>query len=327
MTDVALPIGGFARFDFSTDRYPARQRVAAWREEFGHTLLRIDLAPRSPELFRAKATAYRGANFGLLRASTSAVNQKNSRELIIKDDVTFGVITNARWSASQFGRSADLQAGDGAMMNNGEVGAITLPHACRYLAFTLAQSAIRPLVPDLDAQFARRVPSSSPALRMLMRYLQMVGSEPIVATPELQAAFTDHVCDLVALTLGATRDATEIAKGRGLRAARLHAIKADIARGLQVDMSGKGIAAAHGISERYLQRLFEEDGTTLTTFVLDARLELAHRLLSDPAQAVRSVSAIAVDAGFNDISYFNRRFRSRYGCTPSDVRRASRNGA
>jgi hypothetical protein len=35
MNDVVPPVGGFARFDFSPDRYPARQRVEAWREEFG----------------------------------------------------------------------------------------------------------------------------------------------------------------------------------------------------------------------------------------------------------------------------------------------------
>ena len=29
MNDVVPPVGGFSRFDFSTDRYPARQRVDA----------------------------------------------------------------------------------------------------------------------------------------------------------------------------------------------------------------------------------------------------------------------------------------------------------
>jgi hypothetical protein len=104
MNDVVPPVGGFSRFDLSTDRYPARQRVDAWREEVGRTMFRIDLTPRSPELFHAKATAYRGMNFGLLRASTSAANHKRLREQIIGDDVTFGVIRNARCSASQLGR-------------------------------------------------------------------------------------------------------------------------------------------------------------------------------------------------------------------------------
>ena len=34
------------------------------------------------------------------------------------------------------------------------------------------------------------------------------------------------------------------------------------------------------------------------------------------------MSAIAYDAGFGDLSYFNRNFRHRYGATPRDVRKS-----
>jgi AraC-like DNA-binding protein len=63
-------------------------------------------------------------------------------------------------------------------------------------------------------------------------------------------------------------------------------------------------------------------GYTPTTprFVLDARLDLAHRWLREPQATARTVSAIAHDAGFGDVSYFNRTFRTRYGRTPSEVR-------
>jgi len=33
---------------------------------------------------------------------------------------------------------------------------------------------------------------------------------------------------------------------------------------------------------------------------------------------------VAFDAGFGDLSYFNRVFRRRFGATPSDVRAAAR---
>ena len=44
-------------------------------------------------------------------------------------------------------------------------------------------------------------------------------------------------------------------------------------------------------------------------------------MLLDPDNRAQSISAIALKCGFNDISYFNRVFRRRYGCTPSDLRR------
>ncbi|WP_094194055.1 helix-turn-helix transcriptional regulator [Bradyrhizobium viridifuturi] len=66
------------------------------------------------------------------------------------------------------------------------------------------------------------------------------------------------------------------------------------------------------------------DGTTFSEFVLDQRLARAHGLLVDPRRTGRSISTIAFEAGFGDLSYFNRAFRRRYNATPSDIRIAPR---
>jgi AraC-like DNA-binding protein len=127
------------------------------------------------------------------------------------------------------------------------------------------------------------------------------------------------------MTLGASHDATEIAKTRGARAARLGAIKADIVDNLACDnLSAATVAARHRLPVRYMQRLFETEGVTFTDFVLDARLTRAHRMLVDPRLANLKVGAVACEAGFGDLSYFNRTFRRRYGATPSDVRAQAR---
>ncbi len=74
------------------------------------------------------------------------------------------------------------------------------------------------------------------------------------------------------------------------------------------------------VTSRYVQMLFEHEGTTFTEFVRDARLNQAHRMLVDKRLTHRSVSAIAFDVGFGDLSYFNKVFRRRFGSSPSDVR-------
>jgi len=47
-------------------------------------------------------------------------------------------------------------------------------------------------------------------------------------------------------------------------------------------------------------------------------------MLIDARFSDRTVSSVAFEAGFGDLSYFNRAFRRRYGATPSDVRANSR---
>ena len=78
----------------------------------------------------------------------------------------------------------------------------------------------------------RRIPAQTPALQLLTHYVGILDNEQAWSTPELQHQIVTHIQDLIALTLGATRDAVETAKGRGVRAARLRAIEEDIVSSL-----------------------------------------------------------------------------------------------
>jgi AraC-like DNA-binding protein len=86
------------------------------------------------------------------------------------------------------------------------------------------------------------------------------------------------------------------------------------------------VAACNSMSERYLYKLFQSEHLTYSEFVLGQRLARAYGILRSPLYDRCKVSVIAFELGFNDLSYFNRTFRRRYGATPSDVR-ATRLGA
>jgi len=53
------------------------------------------------------------------------------------------------------------------------------------------------------------------------------------------------------------------------------------------------LAARHGITPRYLHKLFEDDAMTYSQYVLEQRLALACRRLRDPRLADRTVSSIS----------------------------------
>jgi AraC-like DNA-binding protein len=316
--------GGAMAAHFSTDDFREHERVAAWREAFGRTLLKIDIAPRPGERFHASASLFCSEALGVLRAATSPVDQSNSRGMITNDNVTFGWGLSKSWSASQLGRDADLRSGDGVLLSNGEVGGLAFPEGCRYVAFSIPKSLLEPQVPDIGALFAHRIPGSNPTLTMLMRYLDLGQDEHVSVDPALRAAFTDHVCDLLALVLGATRDATETAQRRGVAAARLQVMKEDICRfARRPDLSVHTVAQRHGVSPRYVQRVFEESGSTFTQYLAEQRLAAAHKALRRASSAL-PIGTIALDCGFSDVSHFNRLFRQRFGCTPSDVRKRAR---
>ena len=78
------------------------------------------------------------------------------------------------------------------------------------------------------------------------------------------------------------------------------------------------LAGELGISQRHLQRLFQLIDETPTERLLARRLDFARtRLLQRIMGWERgAVSAIAYESGFNDLSYFIRAFRKRFGAAP-----------
>ena len=71
------------------------------------------------------------------------------------------------------------------------------------------------------------------------------------------------------------------------------------------------------LSERYVNELLYEAGASFTVRLNELRLRKAADLLARPEGRI---SDIAFDCGFNDLSYFNRCFRRRFGLTPSAAR-------
>ncbi|PZQ17888.1 MAG: AraC family transcriptional regulator [Ancylobacter novellus] len=104
---------------------------------------------------------------------------------------------------------------------------------------------------------------------------------------------------------------------------RANSVKARIERGLtDAALSLANLAAEEGVTCRTLQKLFSREGTTFSRYVLERRLERAKaEIMLSPAGA--PIHRIAYDVGFNDLSYFNRTFRQRYGLSPSDLRRSA----
>ena len=84
------------------------------------------------------------------------------------------------------------------------------------------------------------------------------------------------------------------------------------------EFSAQKLAAAAGLSERYVNELLYEAGASFTTRLNELRLRKAAGLLAQAG--ARRISDVAFECGFNDLSYFNRCFRRRFGLTPSAAR-------
>jgi AraC-like DNA-binding protein len=72
--------------------------------------------------------------------------------------------------------------------------------------------------------------------------------------------------------------------------------------------------------------LFADEGASCKTYVDGQRLAHAYAMLTNPVWSGIKIIDLAFRCGFNDISTFNRQFRTRYGMTPSEARGGEEGG-
>ena len=108
---------------------------------------------------------------------------------------------------------------------------------------------------------------------------------------------------------------------RAMRAALLHRVCLSIDQRLdEPDFCVSAAADANGISVRYLQKLFEEQGDTFAAYVRRRRLDHCRADLADPRHVSVSITSICFRWGFNDAASFSRAFSREYGQSPRQFR-------
>ncbi len=110
---------------------------------------------------------------------------------------------------------------------------------------------------------------------------------------------------------------------KGVRTAHLHRICQSIETLLSdPDLSPARVAEAHGVSLRYMQKLFTAEGNSFSNYVRSRRLERCRADLISPQHAQLSISEICFRWGFNSSAHFSRAFREQYGTSPREYRSA-----
>jgi AraC-like DNA-binding protein len=313
----------------STEAFPEHKRLAMWREIYGRNIGNFDIEPIGDAPFHANVTFHALPGLGIASGSRSAAHYHVTPELAGrgKDIIVLSILRSGVATTSQFGKEATCGVGQAIVFTLTDPSTSTLHSQGSFVTLALSRPAIAAIVPDFSSALGRPIPSDNDALCLLSKYLDIVLTDDGLATPEIGRSVSGHILDLAALAIGARGDHAGIARQRGAKAARLSAIRFDIMTELgRHDLSAEMIAVRHGISQRYVGKLFEQDGTSFKAFVLAERLAKAYRMLTSRQYDRLSITQIAFENGFGDISYFNRTFRRVHGAAPSDIREAAKLG-
>ena len=259
---------------------------------------------------------------GLLSGKVQGVRHEHSSKLSNADDsFSFHINLSGESIVTGRGREFTLRAGEAMLLDYSVARTISRPGLVDHAVVRLPRAALAPLVTNIDDALLRPIARNTGALGLLTSYVAAVIDDPALSSLDLRRLISNQLADLAAVTLNGSRDAIAIAEDRGVRAARLRAIESDIEAHLgDPGLSQAIVAARQCISDSYIRKLFEAEGTSFSEFVLSRRLARAYRMLADPRCSRLKIAAVAFDCGFGDLSYFNRTFKRVYGARPSEVR-------
>ena len=309
----------------STDMLPRglgeRQRFLRFAELFEHFSNTGELDPASDVPFRAAMNSVHIGTTLLGRCDgTFTTVRREYRHVLETNDDRYCLVRNTGSRTAQVihrGREFTMRPGAMVLLKLDEP--FFSSDGANHKRFTnvhLPVLALRAMVPRVEAMVGRELAPGG-ALSLAMDYSNLVLDHPSAAD-KAGLAIAGHLLDLAALGLGAQGDHELAAQRGGLRAVRLKAVLLILERRFsEPDFSAQKLAAAAGLSERYVNELLYEAVASFTTRLNESRLRKAAELLT---LTPRRISDIAFECGFNDLSYFNRSFRRCFGLTPTAAR-------
>ncbi len=308
---------------FSTTDVPPRDRLAVLHDIVGRRNLRMEIDPLEGAPVDVKLEWLEFPSVLLTVAATNAIRLARTSELVRDGDGAFRLLqpVSAPFHLACQGMAADRNAGDAMMVFNGAPSTIRLLGQSEIISIRADYDSLAPALRSIEERAVTPL-VSTPALRLLLGYATLLRHQEPVEDPVLARYASRHLIDLLALTIGPTAETRERAGGGAMRAARLALIRADVLANLsEARLSARAVAKRHGLSDRYVHKLFEETGQTFGQFLQEERLQRALAHLTDPARMSTPISEIAAQAGFSEPSSFNRAFRRRFGDSPRQFRR------
>ncbi|WP_433347532.1 helix-turn-helix domain-containing protein [Microtetraspora malaysiensis] len=307
----------------SFDGIAAGDRGEFWRDACAQTFVGVDSQGRAGEAVGGRVRAYEVSGLAVGDIAATAQSMTRTRRLIDRADAEYLLLamqTAGSGRIAQAGHRSLLKPGDCTILESHRGFELDFPSSFNLWVFAFPTHLVRLSEHDRHYLAGRRVNALTGLAGVARRaLLDLAENGQDLRRAPAGSALTLANDLLVALLNAPLAESRELA--RALRRTLPLRIKDYIDQRLtDPTLDPAQLAAAFGMSIRYLHRLFESESETVTGYIRDRRLDRVRQRLTDPRFAAHPISALAFDAGFGDLSGFNRAFKARYGISPRQLR-------
>lgn len=303
---------------------PARDRAELWRTVASEAYAPLDMRVDDAQTFRGQI---RGQVFGELvvgEVTAGAHQACRTARLIARHETAphykLSMPVRGHCIVVQDGREALLGPADLAVYDTSRPYTVVFEEACQMLTLMFPRRNLRLPARGVASITATTVSGRHGVAALLSPMLvNMVSRMDEISTAQ-SLRLADNIVDLVTTTLAGELDEDINDTVAGQRSLLLR-MKAFVEEHLDdADLSPATVASWAHISTGYLHKLFRVEGTTVSRWIRERRLEHCRRDLTDPALFGLPVSAIAARRGFVDAAHFSRLFKTTYGVPPREYR-------
>lgn len=309
---------------FSTSKIPRRQKVDYWRNLCCQKYSPLDLEPGDSRNFEGMLarTSIGAVNFCRLSSSPGKI-VRSERHMESYEQHQFYLFWYAEGGGRfiQRGSEIELNKGDFVLLDLAQPYQFEFDSFCSTVSMELPESILKHYLPKPEELLLLPMRSSLALNRMVGAMIECMFDRVVSEGQDSNnATLTHSLMDVIVSAYGSSGQvkisSSTVASSRRLQIKRY--IEANLA---DSDLGPARIAAHNHVSPRYLRYLFNEEGETVSRYVLRRRLEECARRLREPAWQGTNIIDIAFSWGFKDMAHFGRSFREYFGLSPREYRR------
>ncbi|GAA2334292.1 AraC family transcriptional regulator [Streptomyces violaceusniger] len=306
----------------TTDSVAQTERFDHWAHEMSKLFTGLDARPIARTPFHGQAAS---DDLGLLHLSSISAGplrvRRTARMIAQHEEDHYKVAlqTSGICAIEQDGVCSTLGPGDIAICDTSRPYSFTYDNDFRTVLMLFPRPML-PLHPDaLRDLTARRISADAGVAAVVGPFLQSLSEQIRDCADPTAGSLVDGAVSLVTalVTESLARSAPQLPQDAMMLRIRTHIEN----RLSDPDLTPDSIATAHGISRRYLFKLFAAQDLTVAGWIRMRRLERCARDLANAAAPEQPISTVAARWGLLDCRHFSRLFKSAYGETPRDFRR------
>lgn len=307
----------------TTDHVQSRERAAYWRDLICDVFVQLDCGKVGDNFFGMMSDCSLGP-LQLTRVRSVGHEALRTPQQIAKSAEEYFLVSLQLTGSAlleQDGRAAHLRPGDMAMYDSTRCYALRFEDAFEELVLKIPRDLVVDRIASPERLTATRISGDGAVGRVAFDFVRSVARQAGQLPSHTINRLSDSMLDVVSAAVGDT--GTQGGAVTSTRTSQLLRIKAYIGEHLRnSELSREEVAAVHGLSVRYLNKLFADEGVSVTSWMREQRLQHIARDLRDPLLGGRSISEIAYGWGMNSMPHFSRIFKTRFGCSPRQYRAA-----